>query len=260
MYKLFKRSHIPGSFEVQAAGACDTGIARDHNEDAIAINIKADNGTPGYYLSIVCDGMGGHNAGEIASAVAVSVIGEHIQSHLGSQEPPELMTQAFRMANAAIDEQAEINPEARGMGCTAVAVLGVKDRLWVAHSGDSRAYRIRDGEASQLTTDHTMVQEMLDSGLLTPEQAAVHPYRGRISRCLGHGKNRFDPDVGEADIKVGDSILLCSDGLSDVVKKEDLEKHATHRDLRTACRRLIEAANENGGPDNISAIVMRRVV
>lgn len=260
MYKLFKRSHIPGSFEVQAAGACDTGIARDHNEDAIAINIRADNGEPGYYLSIVCDGMGGHNAGEIASAVAVSVISEHVQANLGTDDPANLMTQAFRRANEAIDEQAEINPDARGMGCTAVAVLGIKDKLWIAHSGDSRAYRIREGQAEQLTTDHTMVQEMLDSGLLTAEQAAVHPYRGRISRCLGHGKNRFDPDVDEAELEVGDAILLCSDGLSDVVKKEELEKHTTHRDLRTACRRLIEAANGNGGPDNISAIVMRRVV
>lgn len=257
MYKLFKRTHVPGIFEVQMSGACDTGIARDHNEDAIAI--QEDDGR-GYHLAIVCDGMGGHSAGEIASAIAVQVIGEYLASNWGSGEPPDLLRDAFTLANERIDDHAAVNPQAQGMGCTCVAVLGVRDKFWVAHAGDSRAYRVRGGAVEQITTDHTMVQELVSQGLLTPEQAAVHPYRGRISRCLGHGQQKCDADVTEYTLEKGDNLLLCSDGLSDVVTSPEIVALVCQRDVRDASRRLIEAANKAGGPDNISAIVMRRVV
>lgn len=257
MYKLFKRSHIPGLFEVQVSGACDTGIARDHNEDAIAI--QEDDGR-GYHLSIVCDGMGGHSAGEVASALAVGVIGDFISQNFGRADPDELLREAFSRAGTAIDDQAAHNPNAHGMGCTCVTVLGIRERLWVAHAGDSRAYRFRPQGGEQITTDHTMVQELVEQGLLTPEQAANHPYRGRISRCLGHGKQKSDADVNMVELDKGDNILICSDGLSDVVTLEELVALVGQRDVRDASRRLIEAANKAGGPDNISAIVMRRVV
>jgi protein phosphatase len=257
MYKLFKRTHHPGTFEVQMAGACDPGIARDHNEDAIAL--QEDDGR-GYFLALVCDGMGGHNAGEVASALAVETISRHIAEHFAGNDPVPVIEQAFAVASARIDEQAENNPEARGMGCTAVMVLGVKDKLYVAHAGDSRCYRVRAGELQPLSSDHTMVQEMLDNGLITKEQAAVHPYRGRISRCLGHGKNKGDPTITEYELARGDDLLLCSDGLSDVVAEEEIQALVGQRDVRSSCRRLIEAANKAGGPDNISAIVIRRMV
>ncbi len=257
MYKLFKRSHQPGLFEVQIAGVCDTGIARDHNEDAIAI--QEDDGR-GYYLALVCDGMGGHNAGEIASALAVGVILEHVEENFRQRSPRELLLESFALANARIDQQAEQNPDARGMGCTAVMLLGVKDKLWIAHAGDSRGYRTRNGTLERITVDHTMVQEMLDNGLLTAEQAAMHPYRGRISRCLGHAKNRSEPDIDEATLDKGDNVLLCSDGLSDVTKDEEIQVLIGQRDVRMAARRLVEAANKAGGPDNISAVVIRRVM
>jgi protein phosphatase len=256
MYKLFKRSHVPGIFEVQMSGACDTGIARDHNEDAIAI--QEDDGR-GYHLAIVCDGMGGHSAGEVASALAVLVIGDFIEERFGKMDPFELLRQAFSLANDKIDEQAAVNPTAHGMGCTCVVILGVRDRFWVAHAGDSRAYRVRGDDTEQLTIDHTMVQELVEQGLLTAEQAAIHPYRGRISRCLGHGKSKGDADVGEFTMDKGDNILICSDGLSDVVPVEEIQALVGQRDVRAASRRLIEAANKGGGPDNISAIVMRRM-
>lgn len=257
MYKLFKRSHIPGTFEVQMSGACDTGIARDHNEDAIAI--QEDDGR-GYHLAIVCDGMGGHSAGEVASALAVSVISDFVSQNFDKVEPFELLREAFSLASDQIDEQAAFNPTAHGMGCTCVVVLGVRDRIWVAHAGDSRAYRVRNGDAEQLTVDHTMVQELVEQGLLTAEQAAIHPYRGRISRCLGHGKSKSDADVGEFVLDKGDNLLLCSDGLSDAVPVDEIVALVGQRDVRDASRRLIEAANKAGGPDNISVIVMRRVV
>lgn len=258
MYKLFKRSHVPGIFEVQMSGACDPGIARDHNEDAIAI--QEDDGR-GYLLSIVCDGMGGHSAGEVASAIAVGVLGEYIQSEFGGDKPPDqLLREGFALANERIDEHAQVNPSAHGMGCTCVAVMGIRDRIWVAHTGDSRLYRVRDGQVEQITVDHTMVQELVEQGLLTPEQASTHPYRGRISRCLGHGKNKSDASINELVLEKGDNLLLCSDGLSDVVPPDEIQALVCQRDVRDASRRLIEAANKQGGPDNISAIVMRRVV
>lgn len=263
MYKLFKRSHVPGIFEIQMAGACDTGIARDHNEDAIAI--QEDDGR-GYMLAIVCDGMGGHSAGEVASAIAVAVLSDYIQSEFdqselsGEKTPDLLMREGFSIANAQIDEHAQVNPSAHGMGCTCVAVLGVRDRMWVAHAGDSRLYRVRDGQIQQMTTDHTMVQELVDQNLLTPEQAATHPYRGRISRCLGHGRHKSDAEVNEFVLENGDNLLLCSDGLCDVVPPDEIAALVCQRDVRDASRRLIESANKHGGPDNISAIILRRVV
>lgn len=258
MYKLFKRTHIPGTFEVQMSGACDTGIARDHNEDAISI--QEDDGR-GYHLAIVCDGMGGHSAGEIASALAVGVISEFVARKFLELDPATLLTEAFALANDRIDDQATHNPAAHGMGCTCVAALGIREQLWLAHAGDSRAYRLRDGKAlEQLTVDHTMVQELVEQGLLTPEQAATHPYRGRISRCLGHGKKKSGADINGFTMEKGDNILLCSDGLSDVVPREEIAALVGQRDVRDASRRLIDASNIAGGPDNISAIVMRRVV
>jgi protein phosphatase len=257
MYKLFKRSHVPGSFEVQMAGVCDTGIARDHNEDAIAI--QEDDGR-GFYLAIVCDGMGGHNAGELASALAVATIDEYLEKNFKDKKPEELLQEAFALANSRIDEAASTNPDAEGMGCTCVAVVGVRERLWVAHAGDSRVYKVSRGDVRQLTIDHTMVQELVANGLITNEQASVHPYRGRISRCLGHGKNKSDPEINEFFIEPNENILLCSDGLSDVVKKDDISSLVGMRDVRTACRRLVETANRAGGPDNISVVLMRRVV
>lgn len=257
MYKLFKRTHHPGTFEVQMAGACDPGRARDHNEDAIAI--QEDDGR-GYYLALVCDGMGGHNAGEVASAIAVDSISSYLDENFGKVDNGLLLEAAFAVASDAIDQQAELNPDARGMGCTCVMVLGVRDRIWVAWAGDSRCYQVQDEAIYQLSTDHTVVQELVDQGLITPEQASVHPYRGRISRCLGHGKNKGQPTVREFEFPVGANVLVCSDGLSDVLRDENIAALVGQRDVRSSARRLIEAANGAGGPDNISAIVMRRVV
>ena len=198
------------------AGACDPGIARDHNEDAIAL--QEDDGR-GYYLAIVCDGMGGHNAGEVASAIGVTEISTHVRENFDpGGDIAALLEGAFRRASTAIDESAVLNPEAKGMGCTAVAVLGIHDQLFVAHAGDSRSYRVNGETIEPLTLDHTMVQEMVNNGLITPEQAAVHPYRGRISRCLGHGKNKGDPTVTHYSLELQDNVLLCSDGLSDVLE------------------------------------------
>jgi protein phosphatase len=164
------------------------------------------------------------------------------------------------LASARIDDQADINPSAQGMGCTCVTALGTRDRIWIAHTGDSRAYRSRNNQIEQLTVDHTMVQELVDQGVLTAEQAVTHPYRGRISRCLGHSQARFEADVSSFSFNKGDNLLLCSDGLSDVVGLSELHALVRQRDVREAARRSISSANKAGGPDNISAIVIRRIV
>jgi serine/threonine protein phosphatase PrpC len=257
MYKLFKRTHHPGTLEVQMAGACDPGRARDHNEDAIAI--QEDDGR-GYYVALVCDGMGGHNAGEVASAIAVETISSYLEQHFGELDNAELLSQAFTQASSNIDEAAEANPDARGMGCTCVLILGVRDHIWVAWAGDSRAYAVDTQGLRQLSTDHTVVQELVDQQLISPDQAAVHPYRGRISRCLGHGKKKGAPTIREFDFPKGTNLMVCSDGLSDVLDDDEIEALVGQRDVRSSARRLVEAANGAGGPDNISAIVMRRVV
>jgi protein phosphatase len=257
MYKLFKRTHHPGSFEVQMAGACDPGRARDHNEDAIAI--QEDDGR-GYYFALVCDGMGGHNAGEVASALAVGSICDYLEQHFNELDPEELLAQAFHEASAAIDDYAITNPDAKGLGCTCVMIMGVRSRIWVAWAGDSRAYAVNEEGIFQLSTDHTVVQELVDQQLLTPAQASVHPYRGRISRCLGHGKKKGAPTIREFEFPLGTNLMVCSDGLSDVLREQEIEALVGQRDVRSSARRLIEAANGAGGPDNISAIIMRRVV
>lgn len=178
------------------------------------------------------------------------MLSSYIETHFGGDKTPDmLLREGFALANAQIDEHAQANPSAHGMGCTCVAMLGIRDRMWVAHAGDSRAYRVREGNetVAQITVDHTMVQELVDQNLLTPEQAATHPYRGRISRCLGHGKNKSDAELNEFVFEKGDNLLLCSDGLSDVVPPEELHALVCQRDVRDASRRLIEAANKQGG-------------
>ena len=256
MYKLFKRTFYPGHFEVQMAGACDTGMSREHNEDAIAI--QEDDGR-GYYLAIVCDGMGGHNAGELASAIAVEKIGSYIDSHFRKQGPRELLYHSFLLASTAITDFSAKSPDTEGMGCTCVMVMGIRDKMWVAHSGDSRAYLVDKKAATPITLDHTMVQELVTKGVITKEQAAVHPYRGRISRCLGHGRSKGVPDINAGIIEAGDNILLCSDGLSDVVPNDELHNIITQNTAQEATRKLVHAANRHGGPDNISAVLIRRV-
>ncbi|MEZ4453438.1 MAG: Stp1/IreP family PP2C-type Ser/Thr phosphatase [Nannocystaceae bacterium] len=256
MYKLFRRSHYPGNFEVHMAGACDTGMAREHNEDAIAL---VDDDSRGYYLAIVCDGMGGHNAGEVASAIAVETVTNYIDANFRKQGPRELLYHAFVLASSKITEHSAKNPDTEGMGCTAVMVMGIREKMWVAHSGDSRAYLVDKRAATPITLDHTMVQELVTKGVITKEQAAVHPYRGRISRCLGHGKSKGVPDINAGLIAVGDNILLCSDGLSDVVPPEDIHQIITGNTAEQAVRELVAAANDQGGPDNISAVLIRRL-
>jgi serine/threonine protein phosphatase PrpC len=234
------------------AAATDVGRMRKNNEDSY-LSAKP--------VAAVADGMGGHSAGEVASAIAIEEL-----AALGERGPWENETaatddlkQAILRANRRIREMAASDRKLNGMGTTLVALLQDGDMVHVANVGDSRGYLLRQGELSQVTVDHSLVQELVDDGRLSPEDAERHPQRSVITRALG-----IDPEV-EFDLftyklQVGDRLLLCSDGLSDVVEPTQIRNVLLRvRSPQKAARQLITVANEQGGPDNITVIVVEAV-
>jgi PPM family protein phosphatase len=234
------------------AAATDVGRMRKNNEDSY-LSAKP--------VAAVADGMGGHSAGEVASAIAIEEL-----AALGNRGPWENETaatddlkQAILRANRRIREMAASDRKLNGMGTTLVALLEDGDMVHVANVGDSRGYLLRQGELSQVTVDHSLVQELVDDGRLSPEDAERHPQRSVITRALG-----IDPEV-EFDLftyklQVGDRLLLCSDGLSDVVEPTQIRNVLLRvRSAQKAARQLVTVANEQGGPDNITVIVVDAV-
>ena len=234
------------------AAATDVGRMRKNNEDSY-LSSKP--------VAAVADGMGGHSAGEVASAIAIEEL-----AALRGRGPWENETaatddlkQAILRANRRIREMAASDRKLNGMGTTLVALLEDGDMVHVANVGDSRGYLLRQGELSQVTVDHSLVQELVDDGRLSPEDAERHPQRSVITRALG-----IDPEV-EFDLftyklQVGDRLLLCSDGLSDVVEPAQIRKVLLRvGNAHRAARELVTVANEQGGPDNITVIVVDAV-
>ena len=234
------------------AAATDVGRMRKNNEDSY-LSSKP--------VAAVADGMGGHSAGEVASAIAIEEL-----AALRDRGPWENETaatddlkQAILRANRRIREMAASDRKLNGMGTTLVALLEDGDMVHVANVGDSRGYLLRQGELSQVTVDHSLVQELVDDGRLSPEDAERHPQRSVITRALG-----IDPEV-EFDLftyklQVGDRLLLCSDGLSDVVEPTQIRNVLLRvRSPQKAARQLVTVANEQGGPDNITVIVVEAV-
>jgi protein phosphatase len=201
-------------------------------------------------LLVVADGMGGHLGGEEASRIAVTAMGEVFER--GGEDPEELLRQAFDRANAGVFETAAENPELTGMGTTGVVLLFVPERrVWVAHVGDSRAYRLRQGRLQQLTEDHSVVGALLRMGHITEEEARVHPQRNEILRAIGT-QEQVDVEISCLEIQPGDRYLLCSDGLSGMVIDSEIARVLSQCEPDTAVRELVEMANENGGTDNIT--------
>ncbi|HEY6706045.1 MAG TPA: Stp1/IreP family PP2C-type Ser/Thr phosphatase [Actinomycetota bacterium] len=234
------------------AAATDVGRMRTNNEDSYLSSQP---------VAAVADGMGGHSAGEVASAIAIEEL-----TALRDRGPWENETaatddlkQAILRANRRIREMAAGDRRLNGMGTTLVALLEDGDMVHVANVGDSRGYLLRQGELSQVTVDHSLVQELVDDGRLSPEDAERHPQRSVITRALG-----IDPEV-EFDLftyklQVGDRLLLCSDGLSDVVEPAQIRKVLLRvPSAQRAARELVTVANEQGGPDNITVIVVDAV-
>lgn len=210
-------------------------------------------------LFIVADGMGGHAAGEVASDMAVRLIARELGSlrGLSDDEAAERMTHAIRTANDAIFARTLAEHDKRGMGTTATVMTLLPRRYLIGQVGDSRAYLLREGRLTQLTKDHSYVQEQVDAGLLTPEQARVHPYSNVITRCVGANVD-VEPDIYFGNLLEGDVILLASDGLTGMLEDAQLEKILrVEGGPERWVDKMINEANRRGGLDNITAIAVR---
>jgi len=241
----------------------DVGVKRDHNEDCVGI-------TPSHGFALLADGMGGHNAGEVASAMSVDIITRYLKEHLehipeaeldsdtGFTKESILTRDAVTMGNNAIYEAAQQRPECMGMGTTVVAAVFYGDRLTAANVGDSRMYRLRGDVLTHVTEDHSLIQEQVRRGLLTADDARNSAIKNLVTRALGVEPD-VEPDVVEDITQPGDLYMMCSDGLTDVVPDEAIRLTLTQyaNDLRKISSQLVQLANDAGGPDNISVILIQ---
>jgi protein phosphatase len=237
---------------ITSAGRTDVGVIRSGNEDSFRM-------IPDRGIFVVADGMGGHAAGEVASEMAVRIVADEIHSVRGltDEQVAERMRTAIRSANGAIFQRTLTEHDKRGMGTTVTALTLFETRFLIGQVGDSRAYLLRDGRLSQLTKDHSYVQEQVDAGYLTPEQARTHPYSNVITRCVGANSDVM-PDIYAGTVKPGDLFLLASDGLTGMLEDYQLsELLSPDRMPQDEVDALIAEANRHGGLDNITAIIVR---
>ena len=242
-------------------GLTDTGKVREHNEDTIAFD--ADIG-----LLVLADGMGGYNAGEVASGIAVKTIVNLVREQVeredmnvqdrdsGLSRPTIILRDAIHRANKIIYQTARTQPQCEGMGTTVVAALFFDNKITIAHVGDSRLYRQRSDKLEQLTMDHSLLQELVDRGFYSAEEAQRAANKNYVTRALGVEPN-VEVEIQEVAVQKGDAYMLCSDGLSDMVEDEDI--HLTintfNDNLDTVAKQLIQLANDNGGRDNVSVVM-----
>jgi len=233
----------------------DPGLARENNEDSVTVDEPT-------RLAILADGMGGYNAGEIASGMATTFIKSELGRwlaqagrHANAKEVRRAMEICVDNANRSIFNAANSNPQYSGMGTTLVVGVFQDGRLLLGHIGDSRCYRLRGSELAQITKDHSLLQEQMDAGLITPEQAAVSTNKNLVTRALGV-EDAVLLDVNEHRVEPGDIYLMCSDGLSDMVDDAGIERIlAGDVTLEEKAVQLVDAANANGGRDNISVML-----
>jgi PPM family protein phosphatase len=248
---------------LEIASCTDPGMVRSHNEDSIAAD--AANG-----LVVLADGMGGYNAGEVASGMATTVIITEMQQILSGTMPYQtdprtnqeigarLVRDQVVKANSSIYQAAQSQPQYAGMGTTLVVCLFYDNRVLVAHLGDSRVYLLREGSFRQITRDHSLLQEQIDAGLITAEQAKNAQHKNLVTKALGIDPT-VEPEIHEYAARPGDLYLLCSDGLCDMVDDEDIDMtlQALGGNLKLAAQQLVQMANDNGGRDNVSVILVR---
>jgi PPM family protein phosphatase len=232
----------------------DVGMIRSGNEDNFAVHAGGDRG-----LFIVADGMGGHAAGEVASEMAVQTLERELGGvkDLGDSGAGQRVTDALRLANRCIHDRTITEVDKQGMGTTASVLIVSGRRYLIGQVGDSRVYLLRDGALHQLTKDHSYVQEQVDAGFLTPEQARYHPYSNVITRCVGASPD-VQPDIYEGEVRLGDLFLVASDGLTGMVDDRRLQMLLMSRaEPDRKVHSLIAEANGRGGLDNITAIVVQ---
>ena len=249
---------------LDVASLSHPGMVRTHNEDAVFVDGEAG-------LAVLADGMGGYSAGEVASGIAVNVISQGMLQELNSGRELSkvdiasglthaalLLQQQIALANKGIYEAAQQRPECAGMGTTLVATVFFQNRVSIGHIGDSRCYRLRADRFEQLTHDHSLLQEQIDSGMLTQEQAKYSLNKNLVTRALGI-EAVVPADIAEYRVEAEDVYVLCSDGLTDMVDADVVREivAARRRDLAEAAAELIDVANQNGGRDNVSVVVVR---
>jgi PPM family protein phosphatase len=246
-------------------GQTDTGRVREHNEDTIASDVDVG-------LLVLADGMGGYNAGEVASGIAVKTITNLVREGLAREDlgaldkatgltrPSIVLRDAITRANKIIYQTARSQAECEGMGTTVVAALFYDNRISIAHVGDSRLYRQRGSQISQVTMDHSLLQELVDRGFYSPEEAQRAANKNYVTRALGV-EPQVEVEVQEHPVDKGDIFILCSDGLSDMVEDEDIRLTISTfgANLDTVAKQLIQLANENGGRDNVSVVLAQAV-
>jgi protein phosphatase len=236
---------------MEAAALTDVGRVRSANEDAFGVCAEA-----GFF--VVCDGMGGAAAGEVASQSAVAAVTEGLCEIQAAEDPHLLLERGISEANQRVFSHSEREPSLHGMGTTLVSLLVREGLVWIAHVGDSRCYRFRTGALERMTQDHSLVDEQVRLGQMTPAEAEVSPFRNVITRAIGT-RGSVVPDIEEVATEHGDLFLLCSDGLTKELSEARLAEILGQDapDLQTRCARLIEAANAAGGGDNITALLVR---
>jgi protein phosphatase len=240
--------------ELTVAARSDVGMIRSGNEDAFFAHATREKG-----LFIVADGMGGHAAGEVASEMAVQIVSRELQelNDVHGEGARSLVGESLRIANRAIYDRTIQESDKQGMGTTASVLVVSGARYLIGQVGDSRVYLLRDGALRQLTKDHSYVQEQVDAGFLTPEQARYHPYSNVITRCVG-ASDVVEPDTYSGELKVGDVFLVASDGLTGMVDDRRLQQLLLSRaSAGRVVDALIAEANYRGGLDNITAIVVQ---
>jgi PPM family protein phosphatase len=246
----------PVALRLTGAMLTDIGRVRPQNEDAVAFVLPSGDADNRDSLALVADGMGGHAAGEVASALAAEVVRRVFFELDGA--PSAKLAAAFEAANKAVFAYAQDHPECAGMGTTCTALAVRDDRAWLAHVGDSRAYLLRGASLTQLSEDHTLVAKLVRDGVLTAEEASTSEHSNVILQALGTSA-KIKPDVWSEGLRLspGDAIVLCSDGLHGAVPDRDIAEIAARLAPLEACRSLIERALEAGGDDNISVGVFR---
>jgi PPM family protein phosphatase len=247
---------------LEFAAQTDTGLVRPHNEDSVAISL-------GYGFAILADGMGGYSAGEVASSIATSTLKVALEEGLDrlqrqtdlrrhrSRQIHQLLADSIQHVNSTVLAGARAEAQYNGMGTTLVTALFQHDKITVAHVGDSRAYRFRRGELVQITRDHSLLQEQIDAGLVNSEWARFAQNKNLVTRAVGVGPD-MEVEIHDHHIEPGDVYLLCSDGLSDMLAIEEIICILTNcrPSLEVACNALVRQANDNGGHDNISVILI----
>jgi len=249
---------------LDVASLSHPGMVRTHNEDSVFVDGDAG-------IAVLADGMGGYSAGEVASGIAVNVISTGMLPELNSGRELSkvdigsglthaalLLQQQIALANKGIYEAAQARPECAGMGTTLVAAVFFANRVSIGHIGDSRCYRLRADKLEQLTHDHSLLQEQIDSGMLSPEQAKYSLNKNLVTRALGI-EAVVPADIAEYRVEAEDVYVLCSDGLTDMVDADAVRDVVTgsRADLAEAAAQLIDIANQNGGRDNISVVLVR---